>query len=255
MPRPPRRKALVRRSRRGRPAIEGAVRPQATGAAPGGPQGKIAKHLKGLARQAPEPGVVMRLDAREDITRLPNIMTLWHEDPRYRDGSNRPLRLKLNAPGASLGKLIRRVSPRGDVKHIARALVRSGAVQRHGSWYKPAGRFVSFRDEPQAALAHTLLSVRGLLRTVEHNLAAPDAQDALLERCAINNHIPVVALPTIRRFCKREADNLLARIDAYFRRREVPAGSEPTVRVGFATFAFEDASELEAPAPHRGQRR
>lgn len=253
MPRLQRRKALVRRSRRGRSAIEGAVRRRMKRAARGeGGRGKIGKRPKGFARKVTEPDVIVRLDAREDATRLPNIMTLWLEDPRYRDGASRPLRLKLNAPGASLAQLIRRVSPRSDVKRIARALVRSGAVQQHGPWYKPAGRFVSLRDEPQAALAHTLLSVRGLLRTLEYNLGASDAKDALLERCAVNNHIPVAALPTIHRFCKREADNLLARIDAYFRRWEVPAGSEPTVRVGFATFAFEDASELEAPVRQRG---
>lgn len=179
-------------------------------------------------------------DIQWDTIVLPTVMTLWHEDPRYRDASHQPLRLKLRARGPCLTRLIRRASRHGDVRLIAAALIRSGAVQQRGPWYTPAGRFVSFKDQPPAALAHTLMSARALLGAIEHNLHTPDPREAWLERFAFNSHIPVSALPTVHRYMKREGDNLLARIDAYLKRWEVPAGSEPTVLVGFAAFAFED---------------
>lgn len=191
-------------------------------------------------RNTPGPKRVDAADIQSDTTVLPTIMTLWHEDPKYRDASHRPSRLRLRARGPCLARLIRRASGRGDVHVIALALVRSGAVQRRGVWYEPAGRFVSFKDQPRAALAHTLMSARALFWTIEHNLHTHDARDALLERLAFNSHIPVSALPTVHRYLKRQGDNLLARVDAYFKRWEVPAGSEPTVCVGLATFAFED---------------
>jgi hypothetical protein len=200
----------------------------------------LRKRLRESARKSAEPGLTDGVDIQWDTSLLPTIMTLWHEDPHYRDALRQPSRLKLRARGPCLEQLIRCTSEHGDVRLIADALVRSGAVERRGPWYTPTGRFVSFKDQPPAALAHTLMSARALLGTIEHNLHTRDPREARLERFAFNSHIPVSALPTVHRYMKREGENLLARMDAYFKRWEVPAGSEPTVLVGFAAFAFED---------------
>jgi hypothetical protein len=196
--------------------------------------------LQNSARKASGPTHIDAADIKWDTIVLPTVMTLWHEDPQYRDASHQPLRLKLRARGPCLAQLIRRASGHGDVRLIANALVRSGAVEQRGPWYTPAGRFVSFKDQPPAALAHTLMSTRALLGTIEHNLHTRDPREAWLERLAFNSHIPVAALPRVHRYLKREGDNLLSRMDAYLKRWEVPAGSEPTILVGFAAFAFED---------------
>lgn len=240
MSRPTRRHASVGPPQGGRSATRFSARPGRPVTSGGHRRGSIRKRLQRSIRKAPGPKRVNTVDIQWDTTLLPTIMTLWHEDPKYRDASHRPSRLKLSSRGPSLTQLIRRASGRGDVRVIAQALVQSGAVQRRGPWYEPAARFVSFRDQPRAALAHTLMSARALMGTIEHNLHARDPREALLERVAFNSHIPVSALPTIHRYLKRQGDNLLARVDAYFKRWEVPAGSEPTVRVGLAAFAFED---------------
>lgn len=235
-----RRQASVDAPRGGRTVTRLSARP----ARPAVPQGRrhdpIRSRLQGSTPKAPRPKHVEARDIQWDTTVLPTIMTLWHEDPKYRDASHRPSRLKLRARGPCLAQLIRRASGRANVRIIALALIQSGAVQRRGVWYEPAGRFVSFKDQPRAALSHTLTSARALFGTIEHNLHARDARDALLERVAFNSHIPVSALPTVHRYLKRQGDNLLARVDAYFKRWEAPAGSEPTVCVGLAAFAFED---------------
>src|SRR5487761_1562846 len=243
MVRPRRRKARVAGSRRGRAATRKSFHRAEAVSARDTRHALIRKRLAQIARRVPAPERLLGAGVKQDAILLPNVMTLWHEDPRYRDAASRPMRLKLNARGRSLAQLIRRAWPQGDVRLIARALVRSGAVKRRGPWYEPTGRFVSLRGEPPAALAHALLSARGLLRTPEPNLASPH-RDPLLERQATNSHIPVSALPMIHRYVKREAGNLLARFDAYLRRFEVPAGSEPTVLFGLAAFAFEDSSEV-----------
>lgn len=251
MARPPRRKARVAGSRRGRSAIQISVHAPRAVSAVGTRHALIAKRLAQIARRVPEPERLLGAGVKQGALLLPNVMTLWHEDPRYRDAASRPLRLKLRARGPSLAQLIRRVWPNGDVRLIAGALVRSGAVQRRGPWYETTGRFVSLREEPPAALAHALISARGLLHTIERNLASRHGEEPLLERRATNGHIPVSALPTIHRYVKREAGNLLSRFDAYLRRFEVPAGSEPTVMVGLAAFAFEDASDIGTAARKR----
>lgn len=235
---PTRRNAHVAPKRGGRPTI----RASAHADEPAAPRDNQPQSVQKRRTLSPHktPRKSDGMDMQWDTTLLPTIMTLWHEDPLYRDASHRPSRLKLRARGPCLAQLIRRASGHGDVRLIANSLVRSGAVERRGPWYTPAGRFVSFKDQPPAALAHTLMSTRALLGTIEHNLHTRDPREALLERLAFNSHIPVSALPTVHRYMKREGDNLLSRIDAYLRRWEVPAGSEPTVLVGFAAFAFED---------------
>jgi len=240
MSRSTRRKASVGPSLGRRSATQPAARPDRPVATGGRRHDSIRTELQGSARKTPG---LRRSDAvgiQWDTTLLPTIMTLWHEDPLYRDASHQPSRLRLRARGPCLAQLIRRASGRSDPRLIARALVQSGAVRRRGPWYEPARRFVSFKDQPRAALAHTLMSARALLGTIEHNLHTSDPREALLERVAFNSRIPVSALPTVHRYMKREGDNLLARIDAYLKRREGLAGSEPTVLVGFAAFAFED---------------
>ena len=242
MTRPTRRKGAVDPRQAGRPMSRPSARPAARSAARQGHRiDPIRKQqLQDRARKGLGPAHIEAADMQWDTIVLPTVMTLWHEDPQYRDASHQPLRLKLHGRGPCLAQLIRRVSEHGDVRLIASALVRFGAVEQRGPWYAPAGRFVSFKDQPPAALAHTLMSARALLGTIEHNLHTRDPREAWLERFAFNSHIPVSALPTVHRYMKREGDNLLARIDAYLKRWEVPADSEPTVLVGFAAFAFEE---------------
>lgn len=240
MSRPTRRKASVERPQAGRSPTRLSARPGRPVAPRGHRYDSIDRRLQKSTRKTSGPKRVDAVDIRWDTTLLPTIMTLWHEDPKYRDASHRPSRLRLRARGPCLAQLIRRASGGSDVRLIARALIQSGAVQRRGPWYEPTARFVSFKDQPGAALAHTLMSARALLGTIEHNLHTRDPREALLERVAFNSHIPVSALPTVHRYLKRQGDNLLARIDAYLKRWEGSAGSEPTVLVGFAAFAFED---------------
>lgn len=239
MSRPTPRQASVGAPQGGRSAS----RPSAHRGRSGGPGGRrhdsIPRRLQSRTPKAQGSKRVDAADIQWDTTVLPTIMTLWHEDPKYRDASRRPSRLKLRARGPCLAQLIRRASGRGDVRLITRALVQSGAVQRRGPWYEPAARFVSFKDQPRAALAHTLMSARALFGTIEHNLRTRDPRETVLERVAFNSHIPVSALPTVHRYLKRQGDNLLARVDAYFKRWEDLTGSEPTVLVGLAAFAFE----------------
>lgn len=240
MSRPTRRKASAAPMQRGRLAPRASARRGQPVTAQRSRPGSTRGQIQSSVRRATKPGLVDGADMQWDTTLLPTIMTLWHEDPQYRDASHQPSRLKLRARGPCLAQLIRRASGHGDVRLIATALLQSGAVERRGPWYTPARRFVSFKDQPPAALAHTLMSARALLGTIEHNLHTRDPREARLERLAFNSHIPVAALPTVHRYMKREGDNLLSRIDAYLKRWEVPAGSEPTVLVGFAAFAFED---------------
>lgn len=242
MTRPTRQKGVVERRRAGRSMSRPSTRHGGQSVTRQGHQvDSIRKQRPAdIARKALGSARIEAADIRWDTIVLPTVMTLWHEDPQYRDASHLPLRLKLRARGPCLAQLIRRASAHGDVRLIASALVQSGAVEQRGPWYTPARRFVSFKDQPPAALAHTLMSTRALLGTIEHNLHTRDLREAWLERLAFNSHIPVSVLPTVHRYMKREGDNLLARIDAYLKRWEVPPGSEPTVLVGFSAFAFED---------------
>jgi hypothetical protein len=182
------------------------------------------------------------------VADLPHIMTHWYTNPRYVESNGHPKRLRLRAPGACLAALVRQTLPKEDAREVAEALIQMRAVRRHRGWYEAVDRSAWFRG---ASLhAHGLMSVAGILRTVQHNDSCGDRSMTLLESAATNAYIPVRALPVIHDRIKRDVMDLLSKIDVYLRRWEVAPGSEPTTRVGLGAYAFEDPIVVSIRSVH-----
>ena len=126
------------------------------------------------------------------------------------------------------------------VADVVASLRRAKVVVRRGNRYLPASRVVCWTHEPRNTRAHALLAAVNLLRTVEHNLSCSSPRGRLLQRLVINPAVPVRAVPSVHRRFNREVQDLLKRMDTYLAHWEVPAGTEPTTRVGLGVFAFED---------------
>jgi len=197
------------------------------------------------------------------VVGLSHIVAHWYTDPAFRDGSDQPLRLPLQARGPCLAKLIRRVLPREQVETVAESLMRTGAVKRHGRLYAPTDRFVELTQDLSTVHVHGLTSLVGMLRTVQHNISCGDENLRLLERAATNPYVPIRALPEIHRRIKREVTALLWKLDGYLRSWEVEPDSEPTTRVGIGAYAYEDpiitgggeAGVQDVSLPRQGRRR
>ena len=203
-----------------------------------------------------DPGVIPY------VAGLPHIVAHWYSDPAFRGPDGQPLRIPLRGRGPTLAGLIRRLFPHQDVTRVTESLLRANAIQRRGRLYGPTDRYVALTGDLSSVHVHGLMSVAGMLRTVQHNIASGDPSATLLERSAKNPYIPVRALPEIHRRIKREMNALLWKLDGYLRSWEVEPGTEPTTHVGVGAYAYEDpivtgrrAPQPAHDAPRRARRR
>jgi hypothetical protein len=192
-----------------------------------------------------DPGVIPY------VAGLPHIVAHWYSDPAFRGPDGQPLRIPLRGRGPTLAGLIRRLFPQQHVVRVMQSLLRANAIQRRGRLFGPTDRYVALTRDLPSVHVHGLMSVAGMLRTVQHNIASGDPSATLLERSAKNPYIPVRALPEIHRRIKREMTALLWKLDGYLRSWEVDPGTEPTTHVGVGAYAYEDpiVTGRKAPQP------
>jgi hypothetical protein len=193
----------------------------------------LTRMFRSLSRTLAEPERPFDPGAIPFVTGLSHIVAHWYSDPAFRGADGRPLKIPLRGRGPNLAKLIRRLFPSQDVSQVARSLVCANAVQRHGRHFAPTDRFVELTRDLSSVHVHGLMSLAGMLRTVQHNIASQDASKT-------NPYIPVRALPEIHRRIKREVTALLWKLDGYLRSWEVEPGTEATTHVGVGAYAYED---------------
>ena len=203
-----------------------------------------------------DPGVIPY------VAGLPHIVAHWYSDPAFRGSDGQPLRIPLRGRGPTLSALIRRLFPHQDVARVTESLLRANAIQRRGRLYGPTDRYVALTQDLSSVHVHGLMSVAGMMRTVQHNIASGDPAATLLERSAKNPYIPVRALPEIHRRIKREMNAILWKLDGYLRSWEVDPGTEPTTHVGVGAYAYEDpivtgrrTPQAAHDSPRRARRR
>jgi hypothetical protein len=217
----------------------------------------LARIVRNLCRALAEPARAFDPRLIPYVAGLTHIVAHWYSDPAFRGPDGQPLKIPLRGRGPSLANLIRRLFPHQDITRVKQSLLDANAVQRRGRLYFPTDRYVSFTQDRQSVHVHGLMSVAGMLRTVQHNIASGDPAKTLLEGSATNAYIPVRALPEIHRRIKREVTALLWKIDGYLRSWEVEPGSEPTTHVGVGGYVYEDpiVSGTRATQGGRGPRR
>lgn len=199
----------------------------------------LAKRFALTCRRMSEPAGRVQPDLVPYPTQLGHVLAHWYGDPDYLDTSGRPIGLPLSG-ARSLTALIGRVMPGRDVKAAVTALLTTRTIRRRAAHYHPVRRFVSTAEAFPLAHAQSLNSIRGLLHTVQHNLACANPERRLLERKVANLYVPVRLLPRLHRHFKREVSSLLERLDRLLAECEVPPGREPTTSVHLVTFAHED---------------
>jgi hypothetical protein len=122
---------------------------------------------------------------------------------------------------------------------VIQALRQVKAIRREGRRYRPTGRQLALQHQRVIGWLHGLTALRGLLRTVEHNIAHPEGA-TLLERAAINPRFQVRYLPEMHQRFKDRAATFLWQLDSEMRKRESSDKRANVVRLGIGIFAFED---------------
>jgi hypothetical protein len=151
--------------------------------------------------------------------------------------------LPLRGQRVSLSSLIRRVLPGVEPESVLQSLLHLRGVRRQAGGYLPTGRHLSYRED--SAGVYSLNSLRGMLRTVERNIAG-EKTTAIFERAAVNPNFPVQALRTFHRRFKSRASSFLWDTDGDMRRYEEELTGGSRTRLGVEIFAFEE------PFPQKG---
>jgi hypothetical protein len=153
-------------------------------------------------------------------TAIGELLSLWHQDPRYLDKSGNPLPVKMHGPGRSFSNLAKAL-PNMSAPALLAELERAGAVTIDGNQYVHVRmRSLSVYEDKRLAIQHTLTSLISFIRTLRHNLDSdPSNSDQLFHRVAWNGDFESDLVPTLKIKIKRQGQTFLEAFDNWMTRQ------------------------------------
>jgi hypothetical protein len=192
-----------------------------------------------LLAQAPKP-------LTGYVTKASLVLSAWHLNPKFRDKKGRPAVLRVQGPGKTFSALIESAGGT-DVKPstLLKELVSAGAVR-----VRADGRLQALlRDYIPRSMDEQLIRLWGTViadvaTTYVHNLTRKQNASRRLERSAVNQRIPLSAVPEFVELLEREGQKFLERIDTWLtsQQRIGRAGkeAEQTLRLGVGLYQIQD---------------
>jgi hypothetical protein len=217
---------------------------------------QIAQEFSGSGR-ASRNKPTLPVGPRLELPEAAHLITLWCSDPNYVDGNGEPLALPAKGAHRSLQALLRRVRSEHPDKEIIDYLHHMGAIRRTRGLFSLTRRWLFVRGVPGSAEARTLRELVGMLKTLEHNLAAPASESGWFEFMAFNPNFPVRELPAFDQFLRRDGLGLLRKADHFLEQREsARKPGEPTVWVGLSLHQVQqDTPQSGGKLPVRARKR
>jgi hypothetical protein len=180
------------------------------------------------------------------VTKASLVLSAWHLDPDFRDKNGRPAILRIKGRGKTFTALIGR-SGGADVRPttLLKELIAAGAVRA-----RPDGRLEAIkRDYIPHSMDEQLIRLWGTViadvaTTYVHNLTRTGKTTKRFERSAVNDRMPLSALPDFTRLLEQEGQAFLERIDKWLTAQQSkPAGRRAggqTVRLGIGLYQIQD---------------
>jgi hypothetical protein len=148
------------------------------------------------------------------------LLSVWHQDPKYLDNSGNPLPIKMRGTGRSFSSLARAV-PTISAPALLRELERAGAVTIDKDQHVHVRmRSLSVYEDNRLAIQHTLTSLISFIRTLRHNLDSdPSNSDQLFHRVAWNGDFASDLIPALKIKIKRQGQTFLEGFDNWMMRQ------------------------------------
>ncbi len=158
---------------------------------------------------------------KEDGVAIGEILTAWHQDPRYLDSLGSPVPLKLRGSVRSFGRLVKDNIPYLDADLLLAHLQRVGAasIDQRGFVHVEMRSLPVYQDRLMA-IQHTLMSLNNFIGTLRHNLDSADSNsEQLFHRIARNVKFDTREIPALKVWAKRHGHDFLETSDNWMRRR------------------------------------
>jgi Family of unknown function (DUF6502) len=180
------------------------------------------------------------------VTKASMVLSAWHLDPDFRDRNGRPAILRMKGKGKTFTALIGRAGG-ADVRPstLLKELIAAGAVRTRND-----GRLeVLKRDYIPHDMDEQLIRLWGTViadvaATYVHNLTRTGKTTKRFERSAVNDRMPLSALPGFAQLLEQEGQLFLERIDKWLTAQQSKPtgrrGTGQTVRVGVGLYQIQD---------------
>ena len=148
------------------------------------------------------------------------LLSVWHQDPKYLDGSGDPLPIKIRGTGRSFYNLAKAV-PTMSAPALLRELQRAGAVTiDNNQLVHVRMRSLSVYEDKRLAIQHTLTSLISFIRTLRHNLDSdPSNSNQLFHRVAWNGDFASSLIPMLKIRIRRQGQAFLEAFDNWMMRQ------------------------------------
>jgi hypothetical protein len=149
-----------------------------------------------------------------------DLLTAWHQDPKYLDEFGSPLPIKLRSRGRSFRHLADKTVPNVDPGSLLSKLEKVGAVTIDpGGNIRVQMRSLPVYEDKHLAIQHTLISLDSFIRTLRHNLDdSPSDSGRLFHRVAWNGNFDAREIPALKLRVKRQGQNFLESCDNWMAR-------------------------------------
>jgi hypothetical protein len=191
-----------------------------------------------------------RRTSAQRVGNLANILTAWHDDPRFCTPYGAPLDLSLQVESGfrTFEELIRIACPGGDFETILDELVASGCVEVHE---KKFVRCTSRVYIPVGANVERITRlgqcVGALTSTFAHNLLREEGESPFFER-VIESEFPVSTdgRDRVLQYLREEGWTFLDRTDRWMTEHQPELEGASGRRCGVSAFFFEVPNEAHA---------
>jgi hypothetical protein len=183
-----------------------------------------ATHLVGRVKGL-DTTTVAQSQLHQHASSIGELLTLWHQDPKYLDDAGNPSPIKMLAARRSFRNLADRAVPNIGAKQILDELAKVGAVSIDAKGFIHAHmRSLPVYEDKRLAIQHTLISLDGFIKTLRHNLnSAPSNSDQLFHRIAWNGNFDPKQIPRLKIWVKKHGQNFLETTDNWMMMRSKPA--------------------------------
>ena len=173
---------------------------------------------------------------RPQVLEYSRVITEWMTDPQYLDDYGNTVTLPVAGTRLSFRSLVRKALPHEDPGEVLRVLSRHGIVRRIPSRRVQllADTFLPNGQEQAQFLAYTLSALEGIIDTCHANLTNRDSKKpGQVQRLVIAERFDMSRIAEYDAYARKSAHAMLAKHDAWLKRREINGPVRGNGRVGY----------------------